>query len=70
MASPPPISEVIPAEPIEISVNNNPEKFQIANYNLFPTPSLVVEKANTVNRQVTAYLVENMKHNVIEKGFR
>jgi hypothetical protein len=70
MPQPPPISEVIPAEPIEITVNNHPEKFQIANYNLFPTPSLVVEKTNTINRQVVGYLVENMKHNIIEKGFR
>jgi len=51
-------------------ISIQPEKFQVANYNIYPSPSLTFEGASKKNHTVYANLVENGTKCVVDGGFQ
>jgi hypothetical protein len=45
-----------------------PAEYQVANYNIYPSPTICVEDGIDANVNVCAYLMEKVSGIVIEKG--
>jgi hypothetical protein len=55
---------------LSITLNNQPACFQIANYNVHPTPSILLSVPLSTQKEVVAVLVESSTNTELEEGFQ
>jgi len=62
--------EEVVSSHLEIFIRSNPETHQIANYNVYPAPSIALEKGITKTETVLASLVDNHSGVELQEGFQ
>jgi len=62
--------EEVVSSHLEIFIRSNPETHQIANYNVYPAPSIALEKGITKTETVVASLVDNHSGVELQEGFQ